>query len=94
MQTKHKLFALMTVALLGAATSASAQGPGASGAAATIPERDVRPSITGTAPSNGMSTTPSPTIGESRERAPMSREGTTTTGPAVGTTNPENSTSR
>jgi hypothetical protein len=84
----------MTVVLLGAAGAASAQGPGASGAAATIPERDVRPSVTGTAPSNGMTTAPSPTVGESRERAPMSREGTTATGPAAGTTNPENSTSR
>ena len=47
----------------------------------------------GTDPSSAMTTAPSPTVGESRERAPMSREGTTGR-PAVGTTNPENSTSR
>ena len=72
--------------------AAAAQGPGASGAAATIPERDVRPSVA--PPTQGtMTTAPSGTVGESRERAPMSREGTMN-GPAVGTTNPENSTSR
>jgi hypothetical protein len=42
----------------------------------------------------GVTAAPSRTVGESRERGPMSREGTTTTGLVVGTTNPENSTGR
>ena len=93
MQTKQILFVLMTVATLGAAGAASAQGPGASGAAATIPERDVRPSMgtTTTAPS-GMTNDRAATVGQTRERVPA--QGTTAGTGSVGTSNPENSTSR
>jgi hypothetical protein len=97
MQIKQVLFALVSVALLGAAGAASAQGPGASGAAATIPERDVRPSMNPPAAApGGMTAEPSATVGQSRNgtmaapRQGMTPDSTS----AVGTSNPQNSTSR
>jgi hypothetical protein len=78
--------------MLAVSTVASAQGPGASGAAATIPERDVRPSLTGS-PNAPAATTA--TVGQSRERnMTVPREGMGDRRMGVGTSNPENSTSR
>ena len=96
MQTRHTLFAL-TIALIGATGTASAQGPGASGAAATIPERDVRPSMgaTTTAPGGMTTAEPSNTVGRSRDgNITAPRQGMTNDTMGVGTSNPQNSTSR
>ena len=102
MQAKHVLFAIVTASILGCASIASAQGPGGSGAAATIPESDVRPSLSNTpgvttGATNGATTEPSTTtVGRDRNgamtapRSGMTNESTT----SVGTSNPQNSTSR
>ncbi|WP_159009115.1 hypothetical protein [Bradyrhizobium sp. S69] len=45
MQNKQMVFAAIAVTLLGSTGVSSAQGPGAGGAAPTLPERDVRPSM-------------------------------------------------
>jgi hypothetical protein len=87
MQTKQMLFALVSVALLGSVGVASAQGPGASGAAATIPESDVRPSMGNTTGNGAMRQGIEGTTGISTRRSeqdspngspttpPISREG-------------------
>jgi hypothetical protein len=97
MQTKHMLFAVVAAAFLGSTGVALAQGPGASGAAATLPERDVRPSMNPPAAApGGMTTEPSATVGQNRNgtmaapRQGMTPDSTS----AVGTSNPQNSTSR
>jgi hypothetical protein len=87
MRNKHVLLALMAAALLGSAGVASAQGPGASGAAATISEGDVRPSTGNTTGNGAMRRGMQGTTGMSTRRseqdnpngspttAPISREG-------------------
>jgi hypothetical protein len=87
MQNKHVLLALMATALLGSAGVASAQGPGARGAAATIPESDVRPSMGNTTANGAMRQGMQGTTGMSTRRSerdnpngspttpPISREG-------------------
>jgi hypothetical protein len=96
MKTKQMLFAVVAAAFLGSTGVAMAQGPGASGAAATIPEQDVRPSINPPAGApGGMTTEPSTTVGQPRAgmmAAP--RQGMAPDTGGVGTSNPQNSTSR
>ena len=87
MRTKQLLFAVIATAFLGSVGVASAQGPGASGATATIPESDVRPSMGNTTGNGAMRQGMQGTTGMSTKRSeqdnpngspntpPISREG-------------------